>query len=295
VLVEYETGDQAAAERHLARLIEADRTSQPYPLAGTFTAMALSHLAYMSGDAARADAAATAVRSLLARGNSVANAVVTARMARALLSVLAADRDACEAELDALQPFERVMPCQWSLATSRLLGLLAHAAGRRTCAMTHFERARTFCRASGFGPELAWTCYESARLLLETGARRDRLTAAARLDESRRIASSLGLQPLVSKIDAFRARYHVRLGTKPAGLTRRELEVFQLLAEGRTNKEIARTLFISTHTVAIHVARVLHKTGTSNRTEAAAYAARHHLLDPIVAPAPSSIAAPEPS
>jgi hypothetical protein len=75
------------------------------------------------------------------------------RMARALLAVLSADQDACEAELEFLQPFERIMPSQWCLATSRLLGLLAHVAGRRPRALEHFERALTFCRESGFGPD----------------------------------------------------------------------------------------------------------------------------------------------
>jgi DNA-binding CsgD family transcriptional regulator len=67
---------------------------------------------------------------------------------------------------------------------------------------------------------------------------------------------------------------------KPAGLTTRELDVLRLISEGRTNKEIAQALFISTHTVAVHVARVLRKTGTSNRTQAAAHATRRHLLGP---------------
>jgi DNA-binding CsgD family transcriptional regulator len=38
-------------------------------------------------------------------------------------------------------------------------------------------------------------------------------------------------------------------------------------------------LFISTHTVAVHVAHVLEKTGSANRTAAVAYATRHHLLE----------------
>ena len=294
VLVEYETGDHTAAARHLQRLIDVDRSSHPYPLAGMFTAMALSQIAYISRDSARADRAATAVRSLLDRSHAVTNAVVCGRMARALLAILAADQDACEAELEFLQPFERIMPSQWSLATSRVLGLLAHVAGRRPRALEHFERALTFCRASGYGPELAWSCYDYALALLETDARRDRMKAAALLDESRQIALSLGLQPLASRIDEFRARYRARLVAKPAGLTTRELDVLRLISEGRTNKEIAQALFISTHTVAVHVARVLQKTGTSNRTEAAAYATRRHLLGPIgVPPVSSSTAAPE--
>jgi DNA-binding CsgD family transcriptional regulator/tetratricopeptide (TPR) repeat protein len=294
VLVEYETGNHTAAIRHLQRLIDVDRSSHPYPLAGTFTAMVLSQIAYISRDSAHADRAATAVRSLPARSLVVPNAVVSGRMARALLAILAADQDACGAELEFLQPFEQIMPSQWSLATSRVLGLLAHVAGRRPRAVEHFERALTFCRASGFGPELAWSCHDYALALLETDARRDRMKAAALLDESGQIALSLGLQPLASRIDQLRTRYRARLVAKPAGLTTRELDVLRLISEGRTNKEIAQALFISTHTVAVHVARVLEKTGTSNRTEAAAYAARCHLLGPVaVPPGRSSTATPE--
>jgi DNA-binding CsgD family transcriptional regulator len=76
----------------------------------------------------------------------------------------------------------------------------------------------------------------------------------------------------------------LRLTRKPAGLTARELEILRLIAAGKANKEIAEALFISTHTVAIHVAHVLAKTGASNRTGAAAYAARHHLFEASAPP-----------
>jgi ATP/maltotriose-dependent transcriptional regulator MalT len=282
VLLEHETGNPIAATRHLERLLDADSASQPYPLAGVFTAIAQSQLAYLSGDRARADRAAAVVRRLLARSNSVTNAVVSARVAAALLAVLETDRDACEAELEFLQPFERIMPCQWGLTTSRVLGLLAHTAGQGPRAHAHFERAIKFCRSSGFRPELAWSCHDYALALLATGARRDRIKAAALLDESRAVASSVGLQLLVARVDELRARYHGRLLPNPVGLTRRELEVLRLIAEGKTNKDIAKALFISTHTVAIHVTRVLQKTGASNRTEAVACATRRHLLGPII-------------
>jgi DNA-binding CsgD family transcriptional regulator len=284
VLLEYETGDDAAADRHLQRLLDADRSAHPYPLAGSFTAIVLSQIADISRNPERAERAAAAIRRLLARSHAVMNAVVGGRMARALLAIVAGDQDACEAELEYLHPFERIMPSQWSVATSRVLGRLAHVAGRRARAIEHFERALTFCRASGFAPELAWSCHDYALPLLETDARRDRMKAAALLDESGQIALSLGLQPLASRIDQLRTRYRARLVAKPDGLTTRELEVLRLLSAGRTNKEIAQALFISTHTVAVHVARVLEKTGTSNRTEAAAYAARCHLLGPVAVP-----------
>ncbi|MCH7906317.1 MAG: alpha/beta fold hydrolase [Chloroflexi bacterium] len=55
-------------------------------------------------------------------------------------------------------------------------------------------------------------------------------------------------------------------------LTARELDVLGLIALGNTNSDIADELVIAPNTVANHVKRILSKTGTSNRTEAAAYA-----------------------
>ncbi|HRP88264.1 MAG TPA: helix-turn-helix transcriptional regulator, partial [Gammaproteobacteria bacterium] len=63
----------------------------------------------------------------------------------------------------------------------------------------------------------------------------------------------------------------------PDGLTQREVEVLQLLAIGRSNKDISMVLAISLSTVATHVRSILGKTGCANRTEAAAYANRHQL------------------
>ena len=61
------------------------------------------------------------------------------------------------------------------------------------------------------------------------------------------------------------------------GLTRREAEVLALLADGRTNGEIGKALFIGTKTASSHVSAVLRKLGVTNRVEAAAIAHRHSL------------------
>ena len=58
----------------------------------------------------------------------------------------------------------------------------------------------------------------------------------------------------------------------PAGLTRREHEVLELICAGHTNAEIAAKLFISAKTVDHHVSAVLAKLGTPTRKAAAAYA-----------------------
>jgi DNA-binding CsgD family transcriptional regulator len=59
-----------------------------------------------------------------------------------------------------------------------------------------------------------------------------------------------------------------------AALTPREIEVLRLLAEGATNKSIARRLGISVHTVKFHVASLLDKFEAIGRTDAVAHAVR---------------------
>ena len=63
------------------------------------------------------------------------------------------------------------------------------------------------------------------------------------------------------------------------GLTAREREVVRLVADGRTNGEIAEALFIARKTAGVHVTHILDKLGVANRVEAAMAAARLGLLD----------------
>src|SRR5579875_116624 len=65
---------------------------------------------------------------------------------------------------------------------------------------------------------------------------------------------------------------------RAAALTAREREVLRLIAEGRSNREIAAALFIAPKTASVHVSNILAKLGAANRTEVAAIAHREGLL-----------------
>lgn len=72
------------------------------------------------------------------------------------------------------------------------------------------------------------------------------------------------------------------------GLTDRELEVLQLVAQGRPNSDIARELFITIKTGKFHLSRVFSKLGVRNRTEAATFALSYGLVSPQTSDVPGS-------
>jgi len=107
-------------------------------------------------------------------------------------------------------------------------------------------------------------------------------------------ASRLGAGPLRAELEALGRRGRLDLGTSaattpapkppspldPLGLTAREQEVLALVAIGRTNAQIAETLFISPKTATVHVSNILGKLGVRNRVEAATIAHRLGIVQP---------------
>jgi DNA-binding CsgD family transcriptional regulator len=67
--------------------------------------------------------------------------------------------------------------------------------------------------------------------------------------------------------------------TLPAGLTKREVEILQLIAAGLTNNEIAARLYLSAKTVSRHLSNIFAKVGVSSRAGATAFAFEHHLVE----------------
>ena len=82
----------------------------------------------------------------------------------------------------------------------------------------------------------------------------------------------------VGTVLALPRAHHIRL----TGLSVKEIRVLDVLREvaiGKTDAEIAETLFISTKTASNHVGNILKKTGAANRTEATRFAVDHGLID----------------
>lgn len=86
-------------------------------------------------------------------------------------------------------------------------------------------------------------------------------------------AAARGEAPLAPK--AATELLAARAGQRDAGLTGREREVLELVAEGLPNKLIARRLEISEKTVKAHLTRVFERIGVTDRTQAALWARRH--------------------
>jgi DNA-binding NarL/FixJ family response regulator len=157
----------------------------------------------------------------------------------------------------------------------RALGRALVAGGGSSEAISHLERAReTFARL-----ELP---LEAARTrLLLARALRD-VEHASAIHEGRGALAcfeALGAAHDADAAAAFLRSLGVnaaRSGTKgTGGLTKRELEVLELLGEGLSNRELAERLCLTRKTVENHVARVLAKLELRRRAEAAAYAVRH--------------------
>ena len=92
-------------------------------------------------------------------------------------------------------------------------------------------------------------------------------------------AAAAGQVQLSPQVTARLVR-EVAAPEQPQPLTERETSVLRLLAQGQSNRDIARTLIIGEQTVKTHVAHILGKLGVSSRTQAALYAVRIGLASP---------------
>lgn len=134
--------------------------------------------------------------------------------------------------------------------------------------------------ALGVPPRVAYAHWREGEALLAAG---DRPAATVALRAAYGTARELPWARVRDRVAELARRARIDLGkaasaaASPAeqlGLTAREQEVLALVAEGRTNRQIAEVLFISTKTASVHVSNILAKLHVSNRAEAGATARR---------------------
>lgn len=171
---------------------------------------------------------------------------------------------------------------------TRLLGAGDPAAWRESV---------TRWQARGRPYPAAYARWREAEASLANG---DRAGATVALAEAYATAVRLGARPLSEAISSLARRARLplrppgggeRIGTRPEetaparsaaaglGLTPRECEVLELVAQGMTNRQIAEALYISVYTAGVHVSRILGKLGATSRTEAAGIAYRLGIVE----------------
>lgn len=140
-------------------------------------------------------------------------------------------------------------------------------------AHTMFDQARETLAMQGQLPLLGIATLEQA-IATPPGTER----RAALLAEATAHFTRLGMTSWLEqagKVTALRAEHE----PLPAGITRREVEVLTLVAKGFPDRRIADELYVSERTVNAHVRNMLQKTGAGNRTELAAWAKNHRLVE----------------
>ena len=119
--------------------------------------------------------------------------------------------------------------------------------------------------------------YAQFRLAEALAAHGDSERATAELGEAYERANRLDARPLADDMRSLARRARLKLpGVAPPGvnlLTAREVDVLRLVAEGLTNREIGKRLYISEKTASVHMSNLMAKLGVANRTQAV-YAAR---------------------
>ncbi len=216
----------------------------------------------------RMTAAVTAIHRLLAEAGGP---VQRSRLLPAAVEILVAAQFLDEARVHS----DELSEIASAFGISALRAMTAYASAAIELASAEIEEAlghgRESCRLwSDIGSpyEASRARVLVARALRELG---DEDSATAELAVARHGFAAVGAAPGVEQVDKLLGR------ARPGGLTEREIEVLRLVAEGRSNPDIARALVLSHKTVERHLSNIFTKLDVPSRTAAAAYAHEHGL------------------
>lgn len=252
-------GEYAGAEEAFRRAHEHGREPQP--------GLALLQLAQ-----GNADAAAAALRVTLSAGSDT-----PVRRGRLLAAQVQAELglDHVDAAAASAQVLSELADATRAVFLRALAGMACGsvllARGEAEGALPLLQDACAICRELSCPYEAA-----EARVLVGLAARQlgDEGRASLELEAAKATFLRLSAAPDVARVDALLGQRP----TLPGGLTSREVEVLRLVANGRSNREIANALSISEHTVARHLSNIFRKLDVASRSAATSFAYEHDLV-----------------
>jgi DNA-binding CsgD family transcriptional regulator len=254
-------GDFEAAEREYRSASEQGREAQP--------GMALLRLAQ-----GRSADAVSAIRGAL-QASHTNDRLQRARLLPAAVEIALAAGDAEDARV-ACRELEQIAG---DFGTDVLGAMAEHARGAvelaggdAPAAVGPLRRAFRVWHEAG-APYIA----AKLRVLVARACQAlgDRDSAKLELDLAREVFARLGAAPDLAALAADDTR---AAAARSDGLSPRELEVLRLVATGKTNKQIARQLFLSEKTVDRHVSNIFSKVNVASRAAATAYAYQRGLV-----------------
>ena len=170
----------------------------------------------------------------------------------------------------------------WFLV-DRVLGMTAGLRRDWEMAEIHLAEAETTAQREGLRPELARTLQAQADIGLALGDRESSSRATKLLSDALALFEELNMTKSAEQVRSrlrslTRPKTALASQSLPANLTEREVQVLQLVAKGKSNRQIAQELGLSAKTVANHLTHIFNKTMCENRAAAAAFAIRNGLV-----------------
>ncbi len=264
--VALEKNDPEKLLRSIQSLVELVADSQPQVRAHVATALAIFGL--MTGTPRWPDEIRMLVAGIEPRQGQLQAVHEWANGARLMLAVSERDAETAEPLISSLEQLNDIV-VEWG-PLRRFLAAAKALTGDTDGMHRDYEAAIEISRRLALQPIYAWTCFEYAETLSNFDKSGDHSSKTDELlRESNRIARTLGMRMLESRIRSLRSSRDGESRNNLGDLTPRELQVLEMIAGGHTNKEISFALGASLNTIYRHTNSIFTKLGVSNRTEAA--------------------------
>lgn len=283
--VEHRLDNFAEGDRYLDELI---RTISLYP-SGPYLAYALTALTITARNRIRGDGkylpVAREITSMLLAQNSHPAVRLRALMAQGMLADAAHDTALSREVYARLLSAPRLNLVR-DYRVEHVLGILAAADGNCARALSHLESAATDAGRYPDLPATGWLYADIGSVrAMDTPTVSAREAAGDAYRKALAISNRLGMLPLreqmekqLTALEPDYSPFEQPEIVASATISHRERQVLLLVAEGMSDKEIARILSLSVHTVANHVRHILSKIGVPNRVMAVRIARQEGLV-----------------